>query len=187
MKTDEHLFCNLEDYLSQRVRPRFHKDGAINAFDFFSIVVWKANRAKSHTAKRLLKISKQKNLNRICKNITKALWNARHNKERMRVLISDWRFKLPMASAILTILYPDKFTIFDIRAEEQVRDRSNLGAKTEFEAIWRGYLNFVELVKKTGRGKTLREKDRYLFGKSRLQDLKRDIKANFKKGKKPFA
>jgi hypothetical protein len=86
-----------------------------------------------------------------------------------------------MASAILTILYPDKFTVYDYRAAEQVGDDSKLNTKSNFEAIWTGYLKFKNLVVKTGEGKLLRDKDRFLFGKSRMEDLERDIKSGFKK------
>jgi hypothetical protein len=47
-------YYNLEPYLFDIVSPRFHQEGSLNAFDFFSIVIWKANRAKSRIAKRLL-------------------------------------------------------------------------------------------------------------------------------------
>ena len=187
MKTDAHLYCDLEDYLSEVAHRRFHKNGWIGAFDFFSIVIWKANRAKSYTANRIRGISSKKNLEQICREITKSLWQAKDDKEKMRILISKWKFQLPMASAILTILYPNRFTIYDYRAAEQIRDNSKLGAKTDFEVIWRGYLNFKERVKKIGIGKTLREKDRYLFGKSRMEDLRRDIKSGFKKRRKTSA
>jgi hypothetical protein len=181
MKTDAHLFCNLEDYLSAVVHRNFHENHRIGAFDFFSIVIWKANRAKSYTANRMRGISGGKNLEQICRAITKSLWQASDDKERMRILISKWKFQLPMASAILTILYPKRFTIYDYRAAEQIQDNSKLGMKTDFEVLWHGYLNFKERVEKMGIGKTLREKDRYLFGKSRMEDLKRDIKFAFKK------
>ena len=187
MKTDAHLYYDLEDYLSEVAHRRFHKNGWIGAFDFFSIVIWKANRAKSYTANRIRRISSKKNLEQISRKITKSLWQAKDDKEKMRILVSKWEFQLPMASAILTILYPNRFTIYDYRAAEQIRDNSKLGAKTDFEVIWRGYLNFKERVKKIGIGKTLREKDRYLFGKSRMEDLRRDIKSGFKKRRKTSA
>ena len=51
----DHLaYYDLEAYLFGTVGPRFLNDGRLNAFDFFSIVIWKANRAKSKIARRLL-------------------------------------------------------------------------------------------------------------------------------------
>lgn len=47
-------YFNLESYLFHTVGPRFAKEKQLSAFDFFCIVAWKANRAKSKIAKKLL-------------------------------------------------------------------------------------------------------------------------------------
>ena len=47
-------YYDLETYLFEDVRRRFHAERSLSAFDFFSIVIWKANRAKSKIAHRLL-------------------------------------------------------------------------------------------------------------------------------------
>jgi hypothetical protein len=47
-------FQDFESYLFEDVHRRFQEDGSIGAFDFFAIVIWKANRAKSKVAQRLL-------------------------------------------------------------------------------------------------------------------------------------
>ena len=43
-------YYNLNDYLFGTVNKRFHENGSIGSFDFFCIVIWKANRAKSKIA-----------------------------------------------------------------------------------------------------------------------------------------
>ena len=48
-------YYDLESYLFEDVRQQFQSEGSLSAFDFFSIVIWKANRAKSKIAKRLLR------------------------------------------------------------------------------------------------------------------------------------
>jgi len=53
-------YYDLEAYLFEDVHKRFKTEGSIGAFDFFSIVIWKANRAKSRIAKRLLSKYPQK-------------------------------------------------------------------------------------------------------------------------------
>ena len=56
MTTAEYLrYKNPEQYLFTYVNRRFRRDHSIGAFDLFSIVIWKANRAKSTVAKRLLR------------------------------------------------------------------------------------------------------------------------------------
>jgi hypothetical protein len=48
-------YYDLERYVSETVRHRFQQDGYLSAFDFFCIVIWKANRAKSKIADKLLR------------------------------------------------------------------------------------------------------------------------------------
>jgi len=43
----------IENYLFDEVHKNFHKNGYLNAFDFFCIVIWKANRVKSIIAGNL--------------------------------------------------------------------------------------------------------------------------------------
>jgi len=47
-------YADLERYIFEEVSPRFESTQRISAFDFFCIVIWKANRAKSRVAARLL-------------------------------------------------------------------------------------------------------------------------------------
>jgi len=42
-------YYDLERYLFENVHQRFHLEHSLGAFDFFSIVIWKANRAKSQS------------------------------------------------------------------------------------------------------------------------------------------
>ena len=172
-------YYNLENFLLQDVRSRFHADKSIGAFDFFSIIIWKSNRSKSKIANRLMTKSKNLDLEQISRTISADIANAKTEKERMKVLIVDWGFRLPIASAILTILYPEEFTIYDYRAVEQVGEGASLKSKQKFENIWSGYVAFRNKVLAIPHGTSLREKDHYLFGKSRMDDLNDDLKNGF--------
>jgi hypothetical protein len=55
MTNDYLKYYDLETYLFEDVRQRFHKQGKLDAFDLFSIIIWKANRARSKLAQRLAK------------------------------------------------------------------------------------------------------------------------------------
>ena len=105
METDYRKFYDLENYLFEEVSRRFSEHGYLKAFDFFCIVIWKANRSKSKIAKRLLSKG-HPDLDSAVVALTKSLANAADDKARMKILIVDWGFLLPMASAILTVLYP---------------------------------------------------------------------------------
>jgi hypothetical protein len=51
---DFRTYYDLETYLFETVSPRFAEEHSLTAFDFFCIVIWKANRAKSKIARRLV-------------------------------------------------------------------------------------------------------------------------------------
>ena len=174
-------YYNLEQFLFNDVRKRFHKKHSIGAFDFFSIIIWKSNRSKSKVAKRLLNKTKGSDLEQISRSISAGIAKAKTDKDKMKCLIVDWGFKLAIASAILTILYPDRFTIYDYRAAGQVKEGEKLKNEVEFEEIWAGYVAFMGKGAAIPHGKNLREKDYYLFGKSRMEDLNADLKNGFKK------
>ena len=99
-------YYDLESYLFVDVHETFHFEGSIGAFDFFSIVIWKANRAKSKIAKRLQKMDPggRIDLELIVRDLTSSLFDAASARDRLRILMQTWGFRLPMASAILTVL-----------------------------------------------------------------------------------
>ncbi len=173
-------YYNLEAYLFEDVHRRFHQDGFLSAFDFFSIVIWKANRAKSRIARRLLQKHPDRSLEEVVKELTGSLWRSESSRERLRVLIEEWGFLLPMASAILTVLWPKEFTVYDVRVCEQLGSHERLGDLTDFDRIWPGYEAFREEVEKRGEaGLSLRDRDRWLWGISAAEQLERDIQRRF--------
>ena len=178
---DYSIFAPLEKYLLEAVRPRFREQGYLNAFDFFCIVIWKANRAKSKVAKKLLALSRAKDLDSACEQLTRGIHAESSDQEKLELLLNEWRFRLPMASAILSILYPERFTIYDFRVCSQIKGFDNLDSKS-IPKKCQEYFRFMETVKGMASEKgTLTEKDRWLWGKSFADDLKRDIDMCFSK------
>jgi hypothetical protein len=176
-------YYNIEDYLFNIVNKKFHKEGNLNAFDFFCIVIWKANRAKSKIANRLIKNG---SLESVCKKITSKIFNAKNDEERLEILF-NYGFRFPMASAILTVLYPDKFTVYDVRVCNILNKYFDL-ANTEpnnknIHKKIKTYFEFVNTVRNhpETRALSLRDKDRYLWGKSFYDDLRINIKNKFGK------
>jgi hypothetical protein len=178
----DHLrYFDREHYLFEDVHSRFLADHSLGAFDFFSIVIWKANRAKSKIARRLLKEERKgkRDLETRCRALTKSLYNASDRKERLRLLIRDWGFALPMASAILAVCWPDEFAVYDYRVRDQIKGFPKLNAGN-FEKLWERYEEYkTNLSKLAPIGLSLRDKDRYLYGKSNALQLKRDIRLSF--------
>lgn len=170
---------DLERYLLEEVSPRFRAVGYLSAFDFFCIVIWKSNRAKTYVARRLLSRG-HPTLDEAVRELTESLHSASSDEERLRLLIEEWGFLLPMASAILTMLYPEAFTVYDIRACDELGDFHELANKTAFGTIWRGYASFVEAVRAAAPSELgLRDQDRYLWAKNFVDQLESDVQSNF--------
>ncbi len=88
-----------------------------------------------------------------------------------------------MATAVLTVLYPEEFTIYDVRVCETLKDFKNLQYKTRFQEIWSGYEEFIKSVKNAASEHLmLRDKDRELWGKSFALQLMKDIENRFPRG-----
>ena len=170
---------DLEKYLFDTVSPAFHKQGKLKVFDFFCIIIWKANRAKSKIAERLKKMANpEADLNVIVEEITAQVFWAQDNRDKMRVLIEGWRFRLPMASAILSVLYPDEFTVYDVRVCDVLRGFHDVQG-WKFDNLWPGYQDYLKAVQGQVPGVCLRDKDRTLWGESFARSLETDIEKSF--------
>jgi len=182
---DPERYADLERYLLEDVQPRFEADGFLSAFDFFSIIIWKANRAKTHVARRLQRQDPKgrQQLDPIVRDLTVSLHRAADDQARIRILVEQWRFQLPMASAILTVLWPARFTIYDVRVCEQLGQFHELAACSQFARLWEGYQAYIAAVHDAVPGaRTLRQKDRFLWGASVASQLRADIKRGFGNG-----
>jgi len=171
---------NLESYLFNTVKERFEENDSLTAFDFFCIIIWKANRAKSTIASNLKRNRRdQEGLDPIVQRLTRSLANAENDKERMCILIKNWGFRLPMASAILTVLWPNYFTVYDTRIRDELNFR-DIQDRTNFDNLWNGYLEYKnEVINNTPENLSLRDKDRYLWAKSFKEQLINDIDTSF--------
>ena len=153
--------------------------------DFFCIVIWKANRAKSKIADKIITSASLTggNLEERIRCLTKTLSERQTPEDRLGYLMNDLKFRLPMASAILTVLYPNEFTIYDARVCDQLFGKERhprFADKSDFEEVWKGYLAFKKAVEDTvPQESRLRDKDRYLWGKDFYEQLRRNIENEF--------
>jgi hypothetical protein len=171
----------LEAYLFGEVTERFQNDGTLSAFDFFCIVIWKANRSKSKVAARL-RAKGHPSLAVAVDALLKGIRSAPDNRGRLSILIETWGFRLPMASAILTVLFPAEFTVYDVRVCDVLGDFKDAQHKAQFDVLWARYSAYIEAVRAAAPAQlTLREKDRYLWGKSFAEQLERDIAVGFQR------
>ncbi|WP_201317519.1 hypothetical protein [Paenibacillus sp. EPM92] len=174
---------NQDTHIFEVISSRFKNQGFLNAYDFFFIIIWKANRAKSKIANLLIKHSGTSNLDEAVISLTSSISQAADHKERLRLIMKEWRIPLPTSTAILTALYPEYFTVYDVRVCEELEDDFHkLSHLTNFENIWSGYQEFMRKIEEvTPKELTIRDKDRYLWGKSFARQLEADIERGFRK------
>jgi hypothetical protein len=167
-------YYDLEDYLLKDVGPRFRASGSLQPVDLWMIFIWKANRAKTKIKRRLEKVPRaQRSFAAATKQIADEVFNAEEHSERLRILVAEWGFQLPMASAILTILYPDDFSVYDYRVRETARIPKC--SSTRFPLLWTQYEQYLAAVREATPGElSLRDKDRYLWKKSLLTQALKD-------------
>ena len=181
-------YYHLEQFLFNDVHQHFQVDHSVGAFDFFSIVIWKANRAKSKVAQRLWKHATpdERSLDVIVRRLTRSIYEASDHSDRMKVLLKDWRFRLPMASAILAVFWPDEFTVYDVRVCDELQQRSlgdfrRLGGRNNPEHVCKEYFKYRNAVEcAVSHFPSLRDKDRYLWGHSSAKQLDEDLSTGFK-------
>ena len=178
-KIDYEQFYDLERYLFEDVTKFFELNGYLSGVQFYCILIWKAERAKFKNARKIIKKKESKSFDKGVKTLTGAIYSAHSDLERIKILF-DWKFWLPTASAILTVLYPKRFTVYDFRVveHEELKRFKNLGSKRNAES----YLEFIEAVKALEleeEFKDLRSKDKYLWGRSRYNSILRDIESGF--------
>src|SRR5688500_9429290 len=86
MPTNSFLkYYDLESYLFDQVSQRFAKGDEVDAFDFFCIVIWKANRSKSRIANRLLEKGFT-DLEIAVRELIGGIREAESRKDRMKLL-----------------------------------------------------------------------------------------------------
>lgn len=174
-------FYDLESYLFDCVGPKFRERGVLTAFEFFSIVIWKANRAKSKIAKRLLAGREGKSLDEIVGELSGSLHAAKDDEERLRRMW-NFGFRLPMASAALAVLWPGRFTVYDVRVCEQLRGFKSLGNFEKFQDVWPEYERYRDAVgEQVPEMRELRDKDRVLWARDAMRQLSADIGRGFEK------
>jgi hypothetical protein len=94
--------------------------------------------------------------------------------------MTKWGFRLPTASAILTVLYPEEFTVYDARVCEVLGGFGGLGDRKWSPEMWREYRRFVDAVRTNAEAPaalSLRDRDRWLWGKSKQERMAAELAA----------
>jgi hypothetical protein len=107
-------YYNPETSIFPQIQTSFAETGELDPTAFYVILDWKSSRARTRHLLRLAKLGRS--FDAAVKDIAAALAaNAGHPERQLELLLTDWGFRLPTATAILTVLYPDTFTVYDVR------------------------------------------------------------------------
>lgn len=147
----------LGDYLFKEINRNFHKNKYLTPEEFLAIVIWKRNASKTKVIKGLKAGRKS------VKSITNEVYKAKNREDKLKILCKIKGLGIAISSAILTVLYPDEFTVVDYRAINSLGDLVNGKPGERLE----DYLNYVDVCKKEAARHhlSLRDFDRALWGK----------------------
>jgi hypothetical protein len=175
--TDWAKYYDDETYLLDWVGKNFRETGKLAAPDFYMILIWKEERAKNRHKARLKRISGA-SFEAAVQNIASELYTIPDRKPRLELLMNRWWFLLPTATAILTILYPDEFTVYDWRVCDELKcDYEPWCSRTFSDALWDHYAEFEKSVSEAVPSQIrLRDKDRFLIGRSNRKSIENDCK-----------
>lgn len=158
-------YYNLERYLFDEVGPQYRRTGKLEPIDLYFILSWKASRAKNKSKNRL--IEKAGTFEKATRAIAGALRAANSDDERLMRLMDDWGFRLPTATAILSVLYPRTYTVYDVRVCSELGRFAEIANWRFSSRLWARYQQFVKEVEAAvSKPMSLRDKDRYLWGRS---------------------
>jgi len=158
---------DLEGYLFKEVSPRFKAEQTLRPYDFFAIVIWKSNRAKTKIRRGLADAGKTVGV------LMKEVSEAATPLTKVEVLLQIWGIGLAMASAILTVCCPEEFTVLDYRAWKTLQQASVDGLPESYPQSPEAYLAYCRACQTLAdrMGLSLRELDRALWAKSWEDDL----------------
>jgi hypothetical protein len=136
--------------------------------------------------------AKSRNLENVSRRLTRTIYQAAEDKERVVCLRCKQGLGLPMSSAILSVCYPDNFSIYDYRVCEELwkfkRTLGNfekLSYRTNPDRLWSGCSEFLAAVEQASPGiSPLRDCDRFLWARSAANQLEEDISQRFGRWKK---
>lgn len=143
-----------ETYLFEVVGRNAKKRGHLTFEEFYRICMWKSSRQKQ----RYLKNKKR------VKAVTRRAFTETNERLKMEILCELSGVGIPTASAILTMVYPRRYAIIDIRCIEALREIFGQDQIKETITMC-GWLRYLELMREWAKenGVMPRELDMVLF------------------------
>jgi len=165
---DELAYYWPETNLFSALAQDFAKTGQLHPEELYLILDWKASRARTHHVHRLTELAGS--FDKAASEIATDIWKADTPDQCLGVLMTKWGFLLPTASAILTVLFPDKFTIYDRRVCKALGDFDKLANWKWSDKLWQEYQRLIAAVQSAApSGLSLRNCDRWLWGRDKRE------------------
>ena len=163
-----------ETRLFPALEQSFTETGQFHPEALYLILDWKAPRARTRHLHRLTNIAGT--FDAAARGIGAGLYTATGPEQRLGLLLTKWGFLLPTASAILVVLYPNTFTMYDIRVCNVLGDFSKLGSMKWSTEQWLGYQRYIAAVQAAApSGLSLRDCDRWLWGQDKRKAMQAEL------------
>jgi len=158
---------DIERYLFKEVYRRFNDERTLEPYDFFAIIVWKSNRAKTKIKKGLARAGKS------VRELMREVSQADTPEAKIETLLQIWGIGLPIASAILTVCHPKEFTVLDYRAWATLKEAAVSDLPPRYPQSAQEYLQYCRACHHFAdrMALSLRDLDRALWAKSWEDDL----------------
>jgi hypothetical protein len=167
-------FYDDEKLLFEKVGPEFRQGIDPSVMHFETLLAWKSDRPGDAHWMRLMRIcggTTEDAVASLCADIR----SAEDHKARLKGLIRKWLFALPTAATILTVFYPEFFTMYDERTCRQTSTK-DWSQRTFTPELWEDYCEFKDkIVALAPPGLTLRDADRYVMGKDTYESRERKL------------
>lgn len=164
-------YYNLEEYLFREVNANFQKNRTLTPEEFLAIIIWKSNRSKTNVVYGFQ--AAEKSVEELMTLVAEAA-----DLEKVNLLIDIGGIAIPIASAILTVCYKEKFTVVDYRSCAALAKVVGLDPKAlrkelggDPSAKPEAYLAYVDRCKTEAgkQGVNLRTFDQILWGMDFLE------------------
>lgn len=162
---------NIEKYLFTEISTaaRNRKPAYLKFDEFYEICMWKSARPKKLQSENKDVIEK----------ITKDAFARKTEEEKMNMLCKLRGVGIPTASAILTVLYPERYAVIDVRCLEILREKFNQEISQSISL--KTWLKYLDIMRKWAKenNTTPRKLDMALFAMHR-EKLKKENRNLYK-------
>ena len=159
---------DMEKYLFDVIGSEASKRGYLTFEGFYKICMWKSARQKQ-------KYISVKNRNEV-EAVTRSAFAEQDERKRMEKLCGLSGVGIPTASAILSVIFPEKYAVIDIRCLEMLREK--FGYKISKQTSLKSWVEYLNIMRNLARENAItpRKLDMALFAMHREKLMNEDYR-----------